>query len=42
MGGERWLLRKGLIFCIKSIDLKEVLIDLIVGGSRIHQNEDLY
>ena len=37
VGGES--VRRGLVFCIRSIDLGEVLI---VGGSRIHKNKSWY
>ena len=33
------LLKRGLLLCIKSIDLGDVLI---VGRSRIHQNKIIY
>ena len=38
-GWRRGLLKRGLIFCIKSIDLREVLI---VRGSSMHQSKNRY
>ena len=39
VGWGRRLLKRGLVFCIKSIDFGEVLI---VAGSRIHQSKSWY
>ena len=39
VGWGRELLRRGIVLCIRSIDLEEVLI---ARGSRIHQNKSWY
>ena len=39
VGGGRGLLQRGLVLCIKSIDLEDVLK---VGESRIHQSKRWY
>ena len=39
VGRRRGLLKRGLVFCIKSINLRDMLI---VGSCRIHQNKSWY
>ena len=39
VGWGEGVLKEGLVFCIKSIELKEVLI---IGGNRIHQSKSWY